>query len=198
MNASVLLTPPSAEPVSLDEVKLLARVTHAADDALIALLMKSARQWAEAYTRRAAMTQTWALYVSGMPRTNRIMLPKGPLLSVAQIEFFDDHDNASVWDQANYFVNLERPQGEIVLRSGATWPLAQRCANGMVVTYDAGYGADPSSVPEDFKLAIKQLAVHWYENRGEAVQAANYAKPPLTIEALLNPYRLLSVGGSCA
>lgn len=198
MRANVLLVPPGVEPVSVDEVKTLARVTQAADDDLIAVLTKSARQWVEAYTRRALIAQTWALYVSGRPLRAQIVLPKAPLLSVAKVEVFDEEDNPTVWDDSNYYVDDKRVPGAVVLREGASWPLSSRCANGLVVTYVAGYGAAAADVPEDVRLAIRQLALHWYENRGEAVQSASFVKPPLTIEAILSPYRLMSAGGSCA
>lgn len=198
MRSNILLTPPTLEPVSLAELKAHARIEDSAEDVLLTALIKAARQWCEAFTRRAFLSQTWALYVSGQPRGDRIVLPRGPLLSVAKVETFDENDAASLWAVSNYYVDTAAVPGEVVLRSGCYWPPIERRANGIVVTYAAGYGSAAESAPEDIRLAIKQLALHWFENRGEALTSATYAKAPLTIEALLNPYRILWAGASCA
>jgi len=198
MKSNILLAPPLVEPVSLAEIKAHARIESSSDDALLESLLTAARQWCEAYLRRALISQTWCLYLTGVPRGKRIVLPRGPLLAVTKIEFFDDEDVASLWEAAHYYVNVASAQGEVVLRTGASWPSPTRCTNGIVITYVAGYGEAASDVPEVIRLAIKQLALHWYEHRGEALSSSGYAKAPLTIEALLQPYRFLKMGGSCA
>lgn len=197
MKANILLTPPVLEPVGLDELKNFARIEDSGDDDLLASLIAAARQWAEAYTRRAFLGQTWALYLSGPPRGDRISLPRGPLLAVTSVQIFDENDVATDWNNANYYADATSVPGALVLRSGACWPVPGRAANGIVVTYRAGYGEAAACVPEPLRLAVKQLALHWYENRGEALISATYARPPLTIEALLNPYRVLGGGGAC-
>ncbi len=198
MKSSILLTPPVFEPVTLDELKAHARIEESSDDELLTSLLKAARQWAEAFTRRAFIAQTWALYVSGRLYGRKLVLPKGPLISVSKVQFFDEEDNATDWDETNYYVNTACVPGEIVLRFDAAWPEGARGANGVIVEYLAGYGETAADVPEGLKLAIKQLALHWYENRGEAATSSSYARAPLTIEALLNPYRILQIGGACA
>ncbi len=198
MRSSVLLTPPSVEPVALDEMKLHARIGGSDDDVLLTALLRGARQWVEAYTRRALIAQNWALYLTGRPSGEKIVLPRGPIIAVSRFAFFDEDDAEHEWDAGHYYVNNAAVPAEIVLRSGASWPDATRCANGIVIDYAAGYGASADSVPDDIKLAIKQLALHWYEHRGEASTSQTYAKAPLTIEALLAPYRVLGLGASCA
>lgn len=198
MKSNILLSPPALEPVTLAEIKAHARIEDSSDDSLLEALIASARQWCEAFTRRAFLSQTWALYLSGRPRGEMIVLPRAPLMVVNKVESFDEDDMATVWDASNYYVNIASVPGEIVLRNGAVWPSALRRANGIVVEYVAGYGEEIESVPQDIRLAIKQLALHWYEHRGEALTSAGYAKAPLTIEALLHPYRILKMGGACA
>lgn len=198
MRSNILLTPPSVEPVTLSEVKAHARIESSADDELLTSLLKSARQWCEAYLRRALISQSWALHLSGVPRSDRIVIPRGPLLSVTKIQIFDDHDVATDWGSENYFVNTASQPGEIVLRSGSTWMSPTRCSNGIVIEYIAGYGATAENVPQDIRLAIKQLVLHWYEHRGEASTSSTYARAPLTIEALLQAHKFLHMGMPCA
>ena len=192
MISHFLLTPPMVEPVTVADLKAHARIDGISDDALLGGLNKAARGWCEKFTRRAFVDQTWQLWLSKGPESDFINLPRAPLIAVTGCQVFDDNDTPTLWSALNYFVDL--PAGRLVLRTGSVWPPLSRAANGFEVTYRAGYGADGSSVPEEIKLAIKQLALHWYEYRGEGILSAQVAKPPLTIEALLMPYRLQSLG----
>jgi uncharacterized phiE125 gp8 family phage protein len=217
MTAFTLITPPAAEPVTLDEVKAQARVDTDVDDALLAGLVTAARLWAEQYTGRAFINQTWQMWldiwpsifelwwdgmrqgpVTGLDAVNFISLPRPPLVSVTSVTYYDNLDNATVWDPSNYFVDTVREPGRLALRMGSVWPAPTRLTNGIGIEYVAGYGADGDSVPGTIKLAIRQLISHWYEHRGEAATAAStrgtvitpMTPVPLVIQALLDPYRL--------
>ncbi|MGE4352328.1 MAG: head-tail connector protein [Bdellovibrionales bacterium] len=191
-----LVTPPSLEPVTLDEVKAYARIDDTAEDALLSGLISVARQWCEGFTRRAFISQGWVKSVSRLPKTDRIVLPRAPLVSVESVTVYDDADNGEVWDSANYFVDTQNEPGGIVLRSGACWPVPGRSAQGVSIVYTVGYGTSAEAVPAALRLAVKQLALHFYEHRSEAVVGESVARIPLGIEALLTPYRLLTVGAA--
>jgi uncharacterized phiE125 gp8 family phage protein len=218
MTAFNLITPPAAEPVALADVKQHARIDTAADDALVTSLIAGARQWAEQYTGRAFIHQTWQMAldlwpaaveewwdgvrdgpVTGLDRVTFISLPRPPLVSVTDVQYFDDADAGTVWPSGNYFVDTVRQPGRLALRLGATWPVPSRLSNGIVITYVAGYGSDGTSVPEPIKTAIRQLVTHWYEHRGEAsltaggrgmTSAFNAVNVPMVIQALLDSYRV--------
>jgi uncharacterized phiE125 gp8 family phage protein len=220
MTSFTLLTPPAVEPVLLADMKAQARIDTTADDALATGLITAARQWAERYTGRAFITQTWRLWLDGglgleknwwdgveqgpvtiLNEANSIQLPRPPLASVSNVQTFDNTDTGTVWDPGNYYVDTASEPGRIALRLGCVWPVPLRLVNGIMIEYVAGYGNDGSSVPEPIKLAIKQLATHWYENRGEAAVLARATRDasssratmnvPLVIQALLDPYRIL-------
>jgi len=218
MTSHTLITPPPAEPVALADVKNHARIDTSADDTLVAGLVVAARQWAEQYTGRAFVNQTWALAldftpaameawwdgvregpVTGLDRVTFVTLPRPPLASVTSVQYFDNTDTGAVWPASNYYVDTARQPGRLCLRMGATWPVPTRLSNGIVITYVAGYGADGSTVPEPIKTAIRQLASHWYEHRGEATlntggrgtaSAFNAVNVPMVIQALLDAYRV--------
>jgi uncharacterized phiE125 gp8 family phage protein len=218
MTAFTLITPPAAEPVALADVKQHARIDTTADDSLVTDLITGARQWAEQYTGRAIITQTWQMAldlwpgaveqwwdgvrqgpVTGLDSVSFVRLPRPPLQSVTSVQYFDNTDTGTVWDSGNYFVDTVRAPGRIALRLGATWPVPSRLTNGIVITYTAGYGNDGTSVPEPIKSAIRQLVTHWYEHRGEAsmtsggrgmTTAFNAVNVPMVIQALLDPYRV--------
>lgn len=212
-----LVTPPAVEPVLLADAKQQARIDTTADDSLVTNLITGARQWAEKYTGRAFIAQTWQLAVdlspgvaeqwwdgmrqgpvTGLDEVNYISLPRAPLQSVTSVQYFDNTDTATLWPSSNYFVDTMREPGRIALRLGSVWPVPSRLTNGIVVTYVAGYGNSGANVPEPIKTAIRQLVAHWYEHRGDAATAASArgsmimpAVPvPLVIQALLDPYRI--------
>jgi len=56
---TMLLAGPAVEPVTLEETKAHLRVEFADDDALIAGLIKAARDCAESATNRKLITQPW-------------------------------------------------------------------------------------------------------------------------------------------
>lgn len=187
MTASVLITPPTLEPVSLSEFKAHARIDITDDDALALALIKAARQWVERYTSHALNTQTWQLWLDTPPTQNFVRLAATPVISVSQVKIYDNAGNAIIWDSTSYFVDTFSDPARLALRNSAVWPTPDRLTNGMMIEYTAGYGAAASDVPEALRLAIKQLATHWYEHRGEAVEPA-VIRPPVVVEALLSPY----------
>jgi uncharacterized phiE125 gp8 family phage protein len=218
MTSFTLITPPAAEPVTLADTKQHARIDTTADDTLVTNLITGARQWAESYTNRAFINQTWQMAldfwpaameewwdgmrdgpITGLDRVGYISLPRPPLISVTSVEYFDNTDTGTVWDSSNYFVDTVRQPGRLALRLGAIWPVPTRITNGIVITYVAGYDSDGTSVPEPIKTAIRQLVTHWYEHRGEATLNAggrgmtgafNAVNVPMVIQALLDPYRV--------
>ncbi|HBM91310.1 MAG TPA: hypothetical protein DD400_05500 [Rhodospirillaceae bacterium] len=197
MTANVLLTAPAVEPVSLAEMKSFARVGTTADDDLMTSLIKASRQWCEKFTGRAFISQTWRLWVSFPPKKREIILPRAPLVSLTQILFYNAQDQSSEWDEDNIFVDAASILGRIVLKDSAVWPQFQRSANSMMIDYVAGYGDLESDVPQALKIAIMQLALHWYENREAVLSNESAYRVPLTVEALLQSYRIYNVGGSC-
>jgi uncharacterized phiE125 gp8 family phage protein len=218
MTAFKLTVPPAAEPVALADAKLQARIDTTADDSLVTNLVTGARQWAEQYTGRALVNQTWQMWldlwpaaveewwdgvrdgpVTGLDRITFISLPRPPLVSVNSVQYFDNTDAGTVWPSSNYFVDTVRQPGRLALRLGATWPVPSRLANGIMIEYIAGYGSDGTNVPEPIKTAIRQLFAHWYEHRGEATMtsmgrgmtsAFNAVNVPIVIQGLLDPYRV--------
>ena len=196
MISHILLTPPNSEPITVQEIKEHARVEHSEDDILLSALIAAARQWCEHYTRRAFISQVWDLALTGVPKKRTITLPRTPLLSILKVQVFDDNDNMLTWDSDSYYANIISSPGQIVLREDTSWPASSRCSNGIVITYEAGYGQDAEAVPSPIRLAIKQLALHWYEYRGDSVSTTMTNRAPLTIEALLDPYRIINLGGN--
>lgn len=164
-----LITGPTSEPVTAAEAKLHARIDDDTDNAAIAGMIKAARELAETYTRRAFITQTWALYADAFPSCGFIELPRPPLISVTHVKSYTDADVASTFSASSYYVDDASTPGRLVLRDSAAWPDVTRVANGVEIRYVAGYG-DAASVPQSVKIGVLQLVAWLYQHRGDANQ----------------------------
>lgn len=201
MSSLSLITPPSQEPVSLAEVKAQLRLETDADDALLAALIVTARSVAESLTGRALLAQTWRLYLDQPPTQRYLLLPKAPLLSVAQVCSYDEADNLTVFASSAYLVDTASQPGRLVLRGLYSWPQFLRSANGLEVTYTAGYGSEAAQVPAAIRQGLLAHIAHLYQHRGDylspdgQMQVAVQAGLPSLTLSLYAPYRLLSLGG---
>jgi uncharacterized phiE125 gp8 family phage protein len=197
-----LVTPPSAEPVTLPEARLQLRLyatgslENIAEDAYIAGLITAARDYVENVTGRALVTQTWDVFFDRWPWGDAITLPKAPLQSVTSLTYYDtDRTAATLTEGTEFTVDTDSAPGRIVLENGEIWPTTQLHPNNPIkIRFVAGY-LDTSSppdtvagVPANIKHAIKLLVTHWYGQRtptGDVV-----ASIPWGVDALLAPYRM--------
>jgi uncharacterized phiE125 gp8 family phage protein len=189
--ASILLTAPAVEPISLDEAKAYLRVEVTDDDELIAALIAGARIHVEAQTRRALITQGWRLVLDAWPDDGRIQVWPAPLQTLTAARVYDLDNNASSVDTGAFVADLAA--SELVF---APWALAQpqRIAAGIEIDVVCGYGAAATNVPEPLRQAIRLLIAHWYENRGLVEGGiTGVAVLPQTVAALLAPYRMVSL-----
>jgi uncharacterized phiE125 gp8 family phage protein len=190
--AMTLVTAAAIEPVTLAEAKDQLRVDITDDDVLIAGLIVVAREFAEAITRRALITQTWDYIMDAFPAGDRLALPLAPLQSVTSITYVDDEDASDTVSSADYQVDTDSEPGRIVLKSTATWPsVTLRAANGVTVRFVAGYGDDVEDVPQKIRQAMLLMVGHWYENREDTVGVGNVQRIPMGAEWLLWPERVL-------
>jgi len=190
--ALVEVTAPSEEPISMEVARLHLRVDHQDDDALILSLIKAARDWAETFTRRALITQTWRLSLEKWPSSDTIEVPLPPLQSVSSIAYKDKDGTQSTFSSSSYIVDTDKTPGEIVLAYGESWPGGSLYPTSPIaITFAAGYGASASSVPASIRQAMLLLIGHLYENRESTVGVGNITVVPMGVEALLWPYRVL-------
>ncbi len=185
MTALVLLTPPAIEPLTLSEAKAHLRLDGSNEDALISNLIVAARQMCEEMTGRSLIQQSWRLWLDANPPA-LIVLPRPPLLSIAQVNVFAEDDTSSLVSAADYFVDTQSQPARIALKSGAQWGRSVRAQNGLRIDYLAGYGAAASAVPMALRQAMLGQIAHLFEQRGDAAAAA---LPP-SVAALYQAYRL--------
>jgi uncharacterized phiE125 gp8 family phage protein len=186
---SVLVAPPAVEPVALAEAKAQCRVLHNAEDSLIDGLIPAARQYAEEYTRRAFITQTWEVRLRAFP-SGRIYLPRAPLLAVESIGYTD---GAGAPQTVASFLQVAHPSRPYVAPAyGAEWPIARDVEDAVTVRFTAGYGPAPADVPRAIRQAILVLVADMYAHRESVTTGTIVAEMP-TAKRLLSLFRLPAV-----
>lgn len=168
--ASAVTVEPAQEPVLFEEMKAHARVTGPEEEALLAGNIIAARRWVEGFTYRALISQTWTLKLGTVPSRDDalIELPGGRVQSVTSITYTDADGATQTWDAANYTVDTDWEPGRVGLAYGEVWPTIREWGLPITITYVAGYGDDPSDVPEELRTAIRMVALELFENRQES------------------------------
>ena len=190
----VLKTPPAIEPVTPDELRAqLAETVEGLPNEQALELIAEARELIEQMTGLALITQTWTMALDHWPAgaqqwwdgtrqgaisdiyapnsLRAVTLPRYPLQSVDDVTVFDDSGNSAVVVIADVFdVDTFRRPGRMVLRNGATWPIALRASNAIVIDYVAGFGDTAASVPAILRRAVRQVAAYLYAHYGDECQ----------------------------
>jgi hypothetical protein len=176
-------------PISVAELKSQLRITHAAEDAYLLILVNAATKAVETYLGRKIITATMEAWFDtpmsddrqwwdgvkqasashvfgGLPRA--LTLPWIPLITVSEVSTFGDDNTETVFASSKYIIDSVDPDlwGRLVLNLGEVWPTDLRQANSLRVQYTAGYGAAADDVPADLKMGVLQVAAWAYVNRG--------------------------------
>jgi uncharacterized phiE125 gp8 family phage protein len=179
-----LITAPTSEPVTTTEAKLAARIDTTADDALVGLYIKTAREWCEQYQhQRAFLTQTWEQSYDFYP-SFPLDLMLSPVQTVSQITYTLENGSVNTWDASNYYVDTTSVPARIALTenglvpSGTLVPLG-----GFRIRFVAGVTSS-TLVSESVKTSIKLIVSHLYENREASAEKA-LSEIPFGVKALL-------------
>jgi len=196
-----ITTPPTAEPVTLDEAKAHLRVDGTAEDTYITALIQAARAWVENFTTRQLVQATYEWTLDRFPGRpeNPLRFPRSPVASVDSVEYVDGDGGKQTW--AAYQTDLNVAPAILLPAVDGTWPGVQADnPTAVTVTFTAGYAPDNSqspsdpagNVPQGLKHAIMLLVGHWFERR-TSVKIGNIVTPlDQTVHFLCAPYRVVS------
>lgn len=208
MAGLTVVTAPSATPITLAEAKTFLRIDTSDDDTLINTLIGAARDYFEEYTGRTTIQTTFKLSLDGFGEDQvpiqegfytapymtfhkrYISLPRPPLVSVTHLKTFDEDNTETTFASSKYHIDSARNPARIVLKEGETWPTDLRVANGIEITYVAGYGSSASDIPQAIKVGMREHVTYLYEHRGDYEQGLNTF--PMIAKQLYQPYRVLS------
>ncbi len=202
-----LVTPPTEEPLSLEEAKLHLRVDWSDEDDLISGLIEASRQMVEHKLERALMPQTWALTLDFFPyemssetyRPNdrdmyariinaySITIPMGGITGVTSVVWQTDNGTQTVTSDG-LIVDTSKVPVRVYPKAGS-WPYnTQTIPAAITVAFEAGEWT-PDSCPRAIKQAMLLLIGHWYRSR-EAVTDTKSVTLPLAVDALLAPFKV--------
>lgn len=182
------------EPVSLADMKshLTVDPSFTDDDDLISALISAARQDAEDFLGRCLPIQQWLFALDSFPsffignqapslpsydsygnytgmrsvvNPLSILLPRPPLVSVQQIQYFDSTNTLQTLDPSTYQVDTISQPGRISATWGSQWPPTAAVPNAVQISFTAG----SATIPANAAMAIKLRAANYYSNREEYV-----------------------------
>ena len=186
-----LISPPAAEPVTLADMKLHLRVTHASEDALISSLTKAAREELEQATGLALIAQGWRLYLDCWPGTLTVLIHKAPVIALSAVTIYDANGAPSSPPLPGFVLDRFSLPARLAIPDAVAAP--GKRLNGIEIDFTAGFGATGVEVPDGLKRAIMLLAAHWYEFRGAETFDRESAAWPPSVERFVSRYRRVGI-----
>jgi len=182
---------PAVEPIPLAEAKINLRVDHSDEDGEIGRMIRAARRHCENLAGRTFITQTKAINLDQFPTAaaGLILLPRAPAISIVSIKYYDVDGIEQTLDPADYEFDPNTKPGRLRPTLGNSWPATEERFSAVEIEWIAGYGDDPTDVPEEIRSAMKLALGDQYEQRESIVLGLNinYSKQ---IEILLSDQRL--------
>lgn len=189
----ILITAPAAEPISLAEAKLHARVETTDDDDLISALIAAAREEAEHKTGRALITQTRDLVLDAFPAAE-IDLRLPDVQAISSVKYIDPDGVEQTLAASAYSLDADSTPCWLLPAYGTDWPTTLDTANAVRVRFTAGFGATGADVPEPIRAWIKVRMASLYAQREAHVGGISVADMPgRFIDGLLDRYNVWRV-----
>ncbi|MBF0438310.1 MAG: phage head-tail connector protein [Magnetococcales bacterium] len=199
--ALTVIIPPASEPVTLAEGKLHLRVDGSTEDALVTMMLVSARERAEMLTGRQLMPATYRLTMDYFPCASdqdggtgyslpgsSIMLPVAPVTAINSIKYVDMAGLLQTMAPSTYLYDLISDPVRIHLPFGMTWPITMPQIGAVRVEFVAGY-ANAAAVPNSIKQWILMTAAGGYTQR-ENVTGKPIMSTPF-LDGLLDAYKVV-------
>ena len=151
-----VITPPAAEPLTLEEAKQHLRISGSDDDIILLSMIKQAREFCEDFQNRKYITQGLELVLDSFPEYNYISFKNSsPVQSVESIKYYDINGQEFTFDSGNYIVDTDSFVNKIVLGYCKLWPtISLQTVNAVRVRFTAGFGDNGKSVPETVKWTM--------------------------------------------
>jgi len=183
----ILTTPPTAEPITLVEVKAHLRLDEGDEDALLASIITTAREHLERETGLCLISQTWRLCLDFWPRDSILQIVKFPVQAVENVTVYD-HGGAPVEvSLEGHLLDGEGRPARLWLRDP---PVPGQVMNGIEIEFIAGFGETGVDVPDGLKRALLLHVAHMFAYRGVVSLEQQPAGVPDGYERLIASYRM--------
>jgi uncharacterized phiE125 gp8 family phage protein len=189
-----VVTPPDGLLLEIEMVRddHLRSANGDLEDDYIERLIRTAGVEAERFTKRAFLTQTFALVLDGF--VNPIVLPRPPLQAVTSITYLDADGVTQTLQGSPSLYQVSAPVGPTSRRGrirpiyGTVWPTTRVQMDAVRVEFVAGYG-DGEDVPFPILEGMLLMIGEMYKQRSESVHT--FQNPALLrARDLWKPYRV--------
>jgi uncharacterized phiE125 gp8 family phage protein len=182
----ILVDGPAVEPVTVPEMRAWLRLDDAAEDALVASLIKAARLAVETAARRVLIESRWRAVLDAWPAGRVVRLPLSPVIAVDTVEVRDAAGGAHALTAGAYRIAVASDPARLIIDTSAPEPGIT--PGGIAIDFRAGFGAAAAAVPEPLRHAVRLLVARWFEHRGDDAEPARAALPD-DVLTLVSPYR---------
>jgi uncharacterized phiE125 gp8 family phage protein len=188
----VLATPPAVEPISLADVHTHLRIDDddTSQDATLNILIAAAREYAEKYTGRCLIDQSWKAVADGFPsycEDQGLFLKRSPVKAVTEITYIAADGSLRGVDPATYVVDTSDDVACIAPVYGARWPQFRPQRASLTVKFTAGYGANGATVPPTIRnWMLVRIATAFDHREAEEVVAKGKLEPLAYVDGLLD------------
>jgi len=182
---TALLTPPSQEPVTLEEAKAHLRVTHDSEDTLINDLIRVAREHVEVKTNQKLLPQEWRQYEPHLNADRDLCVRVGPIRSITSVTVYAMDGTARILAAQEAWIDRTRHQERIAFSQ--VLPLSD-AVNGLEIDLIVGISDIPPELPGSLRHAILLLVAHWFEFRGAVPTDQQPVSLPPGFDTLIRPH----------
>mgnify|MGYP007071587845 CR=1 FL=1 len=187
VRARLLVTPPVAEPVGVDELRRHLRLPDGTEDGLLLAYLHAARERVEHDARRQLVAATWKFFANSFPPCSMsLRVPLGRLLSVSALTYLDPSGVRQTLAGGDYYAVTSEEPGRLHPTWGESWPCCRVQPESVQVTARVGYGDAADDVPRALRQAILMLAGDLYERREAQLDVAPVTNP--AVEALIRSH----------
>jgi len=182
-----LITPPTAEPLTLAEVKAHLRLDGSEEDALLISLIRTAREHLERETGLCLIAQGWRLYLDRWPHGGVVRIAKSPVQAVEKVTVYEADGSAVEVPLEDHLLDGAGRPARFWMKNP---PEPGQSINGIEIDFSAGYGEAGTDVPDTLKRAMSIHVAHMFAFRGVVSPGEQPAGIPDGYERLIAPFRI--------
>ena len=161
--------------VPLEDARLQLRLDDLAhDDAYVEALIYAQVSYVEAQYACALLSKTIEEYHSEFPAlsSDALWLRIAPFQSITSVKYIDSDGAEQTWTSSEYDTKIYKSGAFVIPKPDYVWPsdLATR-PDAVKITYEAGYGATPATIPHFVKLGILARVGRAYTQREDPLSS---------------------------